>query len=305
MGFDVDSKYDEAELIERISKEVNEAKALGINTIVDAGFYDPKRLMNVYQGVQKKTGVNVILATGSHNPGTGVCHYWISLMGLGHDREALTDRWARSFIRDVEVGMDGTDVKAGLLKVATSYHPDHQMDSFEQMMFEAAGRAQKATGVPIMTHTEAATCALQQVDALLAAGANPDKIAIGHLCDTHDIEYLEAVLNKGVYINFDRMEMGYTAPEGEEGKLKTIVELVKRGWGKKIMLGHDRCVGLLGGDLPEIGMLQTESFLNGCDMSNWKLNRISSYHLPELKKRGLTQEQIDDLMINNPARFFA
>ncbi len=303
--FDVDTVFDEEELISRICKEVNAAKARGIGTVVDAGFYDPKRMPTIYAEVQKRTGVNVILATGSHNPGTGVCHYWISLMGLGHDREALTDRWARSFIRDIEVGMDGTDVKAGLLKVATSYHPDHAMDAFELMMFEAAGRAQKATGVPVITHTEVATCALQQADALLAAGASPDKIAIGHLCDTHDIDYLEAVLKKGVYINFDRMSMSYTAPEGEIGKMKTIVELVKRGWGKKIMLGHDRCVALLGGDLPKVGMLQTESFLKGADMSYWRLDGICEYHLPNLKKMGLTQEQIDDLMINNPARFFA
>jgi len=301
--FDPDSTFDEKEAVEVLVKDLTEAKAHGLNTIIDAFPYDTDRFPELYREVQQKTGVNIICSTGVFNPGMAGM-YWACLMGSRHSADELRPRLVHAMVKDIEVGIDGTDVKAGIIKVSTG--TGEALDGFEQLSLSAAGIVQKQTGVPIITHTSRAKLGLEQADMMIANGADPEKVAIGHLCDTDDIDYIESVLAKGVYVNFDRLGTSFDMVNGgnELDKTKVLAELIKRGHGKRIMLGHDSvclCPGL-----PFTGKhLNEPASYPEYDISHWHLYGMFEYHIPELRKLGITEDQIEDLLINNPCRFFS
>ena len=68
----------------------------------------------------------------------------------------------------------------------------------EEILFKAAARAQKETGCAIITHTQKGTMGPEQAELLISCGADPNKIAIGHMCGSTDIDYFERVLKQGV-----------------------------------------------------------------------------------------------------------
>lgn len=301
--FDPDSTFDENEAVEVLVKDITEAKAHGLNTIVDAMPYNTDRFPQINREVQRRTGVNIICATGVFNMAIGGM-YWVSLLGSRHSADELRPRMVHAMLKDIEEGIDGTDIKAGIIKLATD--SVNALSPFEQLTFSAAGIVQKQTGIPIITHTTAAALGCEQADTLIENGAFPEKIAIGHLCDTVDIDYIESVLAKGVYINFDRLGTAANMVNGgdETDKIKVLAELIKRGHGKRIMLGHDSvCISP---GLPFIGRrLNIPESFPEYDFSHWHLYGMLEYHIPELKKLGITDEQVEDLLVNNPCRFFS
>ena len=70
------------------------------------------------------------------------------------------------------------------------------------------------------------------------------------------------------------------------------------------MLGHDFCSvvpGLIG-----VGKyMHEEQAFAWSDFSHWGPCGIFEYHIPQLLKLGVTEEQIEELMVNNPRRFFS
>ena len=85
-------------------------------------------------------------------------------------------------------GIEGTGIKAGVIKLASS---EGRIAPMEEILFKAAARAQKETGCAIITHTQKGTMGPEQAELLISCGADPNKIAIGHMCGSTDIDYFE------------------------------------------------------------------------------------------------------------------
>ena len=108
------------------------------------------------------------------------------------------------------------------------------------MFFRAAAKAQKETGVAIITHTQEGTMGFEQAEMLISAGVNPQKIVIGHMCGSTNLDYHLRTLETGVYIAFDRIGIqGMVGAPMDSERVKTIVALVKQGYADRIMLSHD------------------------------------------------------------------
>jgi 5-phospho-D-xylono-1,4-lactonase len=114
--------------------------------------------------------VHVVATTGH------ICEqYWRGALEL----EATPERaLVFGFVRDLTVGMDGTDVQAGVIKVGSSLD---RVTPTEARVIRAAAVAQRETGAPITTHTTAGTAAMEQVRALERAGADLSHVCVGHL----------------------------------------------------------------------------------------------------------------------------
>ena len=98
-------------------------------------------------------------------------------------------------------------------------------------------------------------------------------------------------------MNFDRMGMSITLPEGDEGKVQTLVELVKRGYADQLMLSHDYMVSHVNlGPLPDEMMKQ---------FPHWNLHGLHDYFIPQMKEMGVSDAQIETMTVKNPAKFFA
>ena len=106
------------------------------------------------------------------------------------------------YIREIEEGIEGTDIKAAIIKVANDVGG---VTPEGEIILRAAARAQKATGVPISTHTWAPErVGEQQVAIFEDEGVDLNKVYVGHSNDTDDTDYLIGLLEKGVWIGLDR-----------------------------------------------------------------------------------------------------
>ena len=268
---------------------IKAAKAVGIKTIIDAtpndvGGRNPK----LYKALAKKTGINIICSTGLYTEHEGSPAYWKTRVIWGADISKLI---SELFIREITEGIGTTGVKAGVIKVGSG----PTMSSYEASVHKAAVVAQKATGVPIITHTEGPTGGVEQAEFLINQGADPKKVVIGHVSNSKDIEYHKAILAKGVYIAFDRIGLDIITPFAVN--LKNVAELCKLGYADKILLSHDTVNVWLGRPItvPEAALPL---------FANWRIDHISQDFIPALNKEGVTDEQIKAMMVDNIRNIF-
>ena len=264
-------------------RSLSEAKKEGLDSIIDVSTLDLGRDIKLMEQVSRESGVNIICATGTWRDIPRA--FW----------NATSDSIAALYRREIEEGIEGTKIRAGVIKVANDIGG---VTREGEVILRAAARAQKSTGVPISTHTWAPDrVGEQQVRIFEDEGVNLNQVYIGHSNDTTDILYLEGLLDKGVWIGLDRYPGGRSPGTPDwEVRTETAMKLIADGYGKRIMLGHDWSVTL------------TIDSQEGQDSR--KLYNPDGYLfitrqvLPRLKQLGATQEQIDDIMVNNPREFF-
>lgn len=264
---------------------LEDIKKLGIKTIVDAtpsdvGGRDPVLLRNL----SAKSGIHIIASTGLFPESVGAGNYykWQSSMRGRNLEEDLCEL----FSTELNEGIRGSGVRAGLIKVATG---DPGITDYETTVFRAAVSVAYKSGVPIITHTEAATVGLAQQDLFLRLGANPERIMIGHQNNSEDIAYALAQLKRpGFFLGYDRCNPLMSASSEDN-----IVALMLQGHGDRIMLSHDCIFHWLGrpGKLPAQYM-------------GWYPDYLFKRILPKMKNAGVTDEQIRAVMVDNPRRFF-
>lgn len=208
-------------------RDLGDAKAGGVDTIIDLTTPDLGRNVEFVRDVAAASGMNVVVATG----------IWLDVPpsfweALGRDLDEIAD----IFVREIEVGIDDTDIKAGAIKVANDTRAGGVTPESERIL-RGAARALKRTGCPISTHQSAEDrIGARQVEIFREEGAPMDRICIGHSADTADVDYLESLLNAGVYLSMDR----YPDPKPDwRQRNATVKALVDRGWAHRLMLGHD------------------------------------------------------------------
>jgi len=109
---------------------------------------------------------------------------------------------AALFIRDLSQGAGGSDVRAGVIKGATSLNV---ITEGEEMVLRAGAQAHLSTGAPISTHTQAGTMGLEQIAILKESGVDPTRVAIGHVDRNLDYDYHKAMLDTGAYLIYDHL----------------------------------------------------------------------------------------------------
>ncbi|OQY51334.1 MAG: phosphotriesterase-related protein [Desulfobacteraceae bacterium 4572_89] len=271
---------------------LNQLKVLGLTTYVDATTNDSGRCPEVYKEVSEKTGINIICSTGYYFEGEGSSAYWKFRGSLGDISQEIYDL----FMAEITTGIRDTGIKAGVIKVGSS---KGVITDYEKMMFTAAARVQKDTGVPIITHTQEGTMGPEQAKLLISEGVDPAKIQIGHMSDSLDINYQLETLEHGVYVSWDRMGLqGLVGCPMDEQRYAVIIDLIKKGFADKLMLSHDYIIQWLGRPLN----LPEEAFPL---IANWHPTHLFNNIIPALKQGGVTDEQIETIIKGNPGRIFS
>ena len=263
---------------------LEDVKKLGVKTIVDAtaadvGGRDPILLKNL----SEESGINIIAATGlfPEKIGAGNYYSWQATM-RGRD---LENDLHELFMTEINTGIKGSNVKAGIIKVASG---DPLISDYEKSVFGVAVRVAKETGLSIITHTEGETVGPAQQDLFLELGADPSRVMIGHQNNSTDIDYALEQLNKpGFYLGFDRVN-----PLMSTLSEDNIVSLVERGFADRLMLSHD-CIFMW---LGRPGKLSPQ-------FSEWYPDYIFKRLLPKMKDSGITERQITEILVDNPRRF--
>ena len=213
--FDTDAELD------HVTAELVEARDAGIGAIVDVTTPDLGRQPELMRTVSERSGVHVVIATG----------LWLDPPRAM--REATADEYAGIFQHEIEVGVAGTDMRAGVIKVANADPPG--IGEQEERILRGAAEAATRTGVPVTTHTGPYTIGREQMRVFADTGIDPRLVAIGHSY-TGDVEYLREVLEAGHYLSIDRFRW---MPNIEGDVVAAIAELCAEGRADRIMLSHD------------------------------------------------------------------
>ena len=271
----------EARAVAALSK----ARELGVSTIVDATTFDLGRNAPLLQTVSEGSGVNIINVTG----------WWLDvprfLQGVG------PNQMAREFIRDLTEGFRGTDIKAGLLKCAADFEG---VTRPLEVMARAVARAHVETGAPIMVHSyPAGHVARRQIEIFREEGVDLARVKIDHSNDTTDTEYLKWILDQGCFLGLDRYPGRLVSPHM---RTVTLKKLLDDGYGDRLCPSHD-CVCLhIHKELPDGSIPHEHEMMR---MNPEQFLYIHRFVIPELLELGATEQDIQTLFVDNPARFLS
>jgi phosphotriesterase-related protein len=270
------------EVVRFATDEARAAAESGVRTIVDLTPINLGRDIHVIRKVAERAGVQMIAATG--------LYYHEEPWMVGWP----ADRMVEFLIQDIEKGIQGTDIKAGIIKCAT----DHDgVTPNNDKLLRVAARLHRATGVPISTHTDVAVGAgLAQQDVFEDEGVDLSRVVIGHCGDSEDLDYLEKILKRGSFIGMDRF--GIDTVLAPDKRIATVATLCERGWADRMVLSHDACCHLdfFPKDLFDSGMR--------AQLPNWNFRHIPDDVVPALRKAGVTEAALRQLTVDNPRRVF-
>ena len=276
----------------RVADAVSQLRALaaaGITTIVDVtvigqGRYVP-RVKRVAEQVPE---LNIVVATGCYIFDEVPQFFWRRTPEV----EASLGRPARDvmvdfFLRDVTEGIGDTGVKAGMLKCAVD---SKGLTGGVERVLRAVARAHAQTGTPITIHTHAASQhGLAILDVLKDEGADLSRVVLGHSGDVTQPDYLESMAASGLTLGMDRFGIDHFASFQQRADL--VVELCRRGLVDHMVLSHDYSCYL---DWFPPGSLD--------DLRQWHYLHVSHDVLPYLRDHGVTEDQIDAMLVRTPAR---
>ena len=259
-------------------RKMAELYGRGVRTIVDLTTVDLGRDIELIRNVARRSRVHVIVATGV---------WW---MPQRYFTAHGTDEVAALFIRDITQGIGDSGVKAAIIKCATDTAGVTQVI---ENVLRASARAQKATGVPISTHTWAAGRTGEAQQAIFAQeGVDLRRVIIGHSGDSADLKYLRGLMERGSTIGMDRFGLESFLPTAK--RVEVVATLCAEGYAPKMVLSHDaNCWSDM---LTEEAKARTRPL--------WHYNHISDDILPALRKAGVKEEQVDQMLVRNPRALF-
>ena len=274
---------EEARVADAIAK-LTACAERGIDTIVDPTVIGLGRYIPRIQRINNYVDINIIAATGIYTYNDVPFQFQPNL--IFDTPEPLVEL----FVRDIRVGIAGTAVKAAFLKCAIE---QQGLTPGVERVMRAVGQTQVETSVPITVHTNPHTQSGLVAQRVLAEeGADLTKVVIGHCGDSTDLDYLCALADAGSYLGMDRFGLDVLCPF--EDRVNTVVEMARRGYAEKMVLSHDAACF--------IDWFSEEGRL--ASAPNWNFTHISDDVLPALRQRGVTDQQITMMLVDNPRRYF-
>src|SRR3954454_4174989 len=263
---------------------VREAKAavdLGVKTIGEPTAMFLGRDVNFMKRVSEETGLQVV-------PCTGIYAYdHLPQFFINRD----PDQIAEFFVADIEQGIQGTDIKAGFIKCAAD---EPGVNENIEKVHRAVARASVKTGAPIMAHSRpASNTGPRQVEIFEEEGVDPGKVQIAHCGDTDDLDYIQGLIDKGVWIGLDRYGLDLFLPyDKRQATAKALI--LERGHADRIFLSADSVATT---DWFPANVI--EGLIASGAAHDWTIRIVPEKVLPELREAGLTEEQERTMMVDN------
>ncbi len=266
---------------------LNELKSRGVDTVVDLTVIGLGRYIPRIQKIAERTSINIIVATGIYTYNDVPLYF--HLRGPGTVMEG-PEMMVDMFVQDIERGVAGTGVKAGVLKCATD---QPGVTKGIERVLRATAQAHRRTGTPISTHTHALSkSGLAQQKIFREEGVDLTRVVIGHSGDTTDLEYLEQLIAAGSYLGMDRF--GIDSILSFEDRVNTVAEMCGRGHAGRMVLSHDAACFMHW--LPEQ--------MIPAILPRWHYLHIHNDVIPALKQKGVTDEQLHTMLVENPKKIF-
>ncbi|MFI9593748.1 phosphotriesterase [Nonomuraea sp. NPDC052265] len=278
--------WQEDERIADAARKLTALKQAGVDTIADPTVIGLGRDVARVAKVNALVDINIIVATGIytysdvphffqyHGPGTL----------LGGDEQMVS-----MFVQDLTEGIAGTGIKAAFLKCAL----EGELTPGVERVVRAVAETHKRTGAPITVHTNPALrTGLLAQRIFQEEGVDLGAVVIGHSGDTADLDYLQNLADNGSYLGMDRFGLDILLP-GDQ-RVQTVATLAAKGLADRMMLSHDASCHI---DWFPPGVREQVA-------PNWHHTHIHTEVLPALRQAGVTDQQLDTMLIDNPRRYF-
>ncbi len=278
-------RYDAAAEMAAAVEAVNAAKGHGVRTIVDPTAMFGGRDVRFMKRVADATGVTIVPCTGIYTYDF-LPHYF-------ENRDA--DLIAAHFVDDIERGIQGTEIKAAFLKCAADAAG---VTANVEKVHRACARACLQTGAPIMAHSmPAANTGPRQVEIFLEEGVAPEKIQIAHCGDSSDVEYIQGLLDRGVYVGLDRYGLEMYLPIDQRNAV--AAELLRRGHAERVVISQDYCATIDWFPAEAIPQIEASGGIR-----NWSMVLVFEEVVPWLREQGVMDDAVfDTVFVENPARW--
>jgi phosphotriesterase-related protein len=269
--------------IQRSVQKLNEAKAAGVDTIVDLTTMDNGRDVPLIAEIGAQTEMQIIVATGM----------WRLVPRYFTDK--TPDDLAKLFVRDINEGVQGTSVKAGIIKNASD---ERAVAGLQDLAFRACARAHRQTGVPLSTHTNIfEQSGLDQQRVYADEGVDLTRVIIGHSGDAADMDYLRRLLDRGSYLGMDRFGLDQFGTQkflDTPGRVRLVADLCKAGYTDRLVLSHDASSWPDGRGIT----FQEQTW------PNWRYTHVPCDVVPALREAGVSDAQIEQMTRGNPRAIF-
>jgi phosphotriesterase-related protein len=279
-GWDEDDRVDDAIL------KLNALAKRGCQTIVDPTVIGLGRDIGRVIRVADGTSLNIIVATGLYTYND--VPFYFRYRGPRGDG---LDPMARLFIDDLTTGIAGTQVKAAFLKCAID---EPGMTPGVERVLRAVCQAHAETGAPVTVHTHPGSFTGRAVlDVLRAEKADMSKVVLGHSGDSTDLDYLSELADAGCLLGMDRFGLDVITPF--EHRVTTVAAMCERGYADRMVLSHDAAC--------HIDWFPAEVIPRFAPA--WNFEHLFIDVLPALRERGVTESQIQAMLVGNPRRYFS
>jgi len=300
LGADLDptAKYSRADAISRGVDALAELQDFGVRTIVDPCPIDQGRDVELLAEVARRTSLNIVCATGFYleDEGRGVPFYWCM-----RNSEEISEL----YVTELEKGIGDTGIRAGVIKAASGKEVGRQ----DEKTLLAAGMAAAVTNVSVITHTEHSLHGDLQQELLRAGGAPLERCLIGHL-DVLRPDALIDLARAGSMVSVDRV--GWDVLGDDVHRADLVMAMFEAGFQTQICISQDR-VATYWSPRPQffvperhreyVESIRAPALLR--DGTTKGYGYLFTSFVPELLRRGLTEENIDTLLIDDPRRLLS
>jgi phosphotriesterase-related protein len=275
--------YDEQEEWDRAITDARAVRSHGVATVVEPSALFLTRDAAFSKRVADESGLQVVLATGIYT----YDHLPQPLMN--RDEDGLAD----IFVYEIENGIQGTGIKPAFIKCAADAAG---VTPNVEKVHRAVARASNRTGTPIMAHSRPASgTGPEQMRIFVDEGVDPALVQVAHTGDTDDLDYIERLLETGCFIGLDRYGIDIYLPT--ENRQTTTLALLERGYADRMFIAQDYCSTL------DWFPRELQDYLKANEVPDWSMTFLFEKVIPELKERGMTDGQLDQMMVENPKRW--
>jgi phosphotriesterase-related protein len=272
---------DEDEAVE----EIMHFKHAGGGAVVEMSNIGLGRAPRSLARIARRTGLHIIMGSG----------YYIDCALPEYVDELSEDEITEQIVRDIEEGVDGSGICAGLIGEIGCTWP---LSDNERKSLRAAARAQKITGAALNIHPgQHEDSAMQAVRIVEEAGADLTKTTMDHIDRAvRDRDNRIALAKLGIYMEYDLFgREGYYPISNrkidlpnDHMRINEIMDLMELGYTKQILISQDIW-----------NKTQRRKY------GGWGFAHIMDNALPVMRWKGMSEDDIRTIMVDNPARLFA
>jgi len=268
------------ESVHDAADEVAHFKAAGGGTLVEVTPLGQGRDPVGLRRVSEMTGVHIVASTG----------YYIEAGHPSWLADTSIDDLAAVLVRDINEGIDGSDVRAGFMgDVGTT----RDVSPNEEKSLRAVARAHLQTGVPFGIHVDPSDRqAMRVIEIPLDEGVRPERMVMEHMDEQPDFDYQLRVADTGVYLEFDTWGSEfyygppYMVPEPRDiQRAECVKNLIDHGHVGQLLMAQDVWLKQL---MKKYGGEGYDSFFR--------------YGVPRLRQNGVSEAHIHTMLVENPAR---